>query len=76
VEVPKEMYLVFLPPYSPNMQPAERLWPIVNEGIAKQVLEPLDALLERVAQRCVELLKLPNFISGLPHFHWWEAFQH
>jgi hypothetical protein len=75
VEVPEGMHLVFLPPYSPHMQPAERLWPIVNEGIANQVFETLDALLERVAQRCVELLKLPDFISGLTRFHWWEAFQ-
>jgi hypothetical protein len=52
------------------MQPAERLWPILNEALANRVFETLDDLLEQVEQRYVQLLNLTDFISGLTQFHW------
>ena len=75
VVLPEGLHLAFLPPYSPHMQPAERLWPVVNEALANQVFDSLDALLERAEQRCRQLLGLTDFISGLTQFHWWKAFQ-
>jgi len=38
VEVPEGVRLIFLPPYSPELQPAERVWPLVNEAVARPVL--------------------------------------
>jgi hypothetical protein len=32
--VPEGLRLVFLPPYTPELQPADRLWPLVDEPIA------------------------------------------
>jgi hypothetical protein len=34
--VPEGISLVFLPPYSPELQPAERLWPLVDEPIVNR----------------------------------------
>ena len=34
VEVPEGIHLFFLPPYSPELQPAERLWPGVHLTLA------------------------------------------
>ena len=31
--VPEGISLVFLPPYSPELQPAEHLWPLVDEPV-------------------------------------------
>lgn len=39
LEVPEGIHLVPLPPYSPELQPAERLWPLVNEPLANQAFE-------------------------------------
>ncbi len=39
--VPEGIHLVPLPPYSPELQPAERLWPLINEPIANQAFETL-----------------------------------
>ena len=75
VVVPEGLHLAFLPPYSPHMQPAERLWPLLNEALANRVFETLDDLLERVEQRCGQLLNLTDLISGLTQFHWWRAVQ-
>lgn len=75
VVLPEGLHLAFLPPYSPHMQPAERLWPLVNEALGNRVFATLGELLDRAERRCVELLKLPELIRGLTEFHWWSAFQ-
>ncbi len=75
VVLPEGLHLAFLPSYSPEMQPAERLWPVVNEAVANRVFETLEDLLDQVERRCVQLLNQRDFISGLTQFHWWEAYQ-
>jgi transposase len=42
--VPEGISLVFLPPYSPELRPAERLWPLVDEAVADKHFASLDAL--------------------------------
>ncbi len=34
LEVPHGIELMFLPPYSPELQPAEPLWPLTDEALA------------------------------------------
>lgn len=71
IVVPEGIHLLFLPPKSPELQPAERLWPATNEAIANRSFESLDQLEAVVAQRCRVLLNRPVFIRGLTGFHWW-----
>jgi hypothetical protein len=35
-KVPESLHLEFLPSHSPELQPAERLWPLSNEGEANR----------------------------------------
>ena len=46
---------MFLPPYSPELQPAERLWPLVDEPIVNRHLATLAELDAIVAARCRRL---------------------
>lgn len=46
VQVPEGWHLEFIPTHSPELQPAERLWPIVNEPIANRSFQDLDELEE------------------------------
>ena len=39
--VPEGLRLVYLPPYSPELQPAEHLWPILDEPLANRYFETL-----------------------------------
>jgi len=64
-------HLVFLPAYSPELQPAERLWPLTNEALAKRVFASLDDLHEDQAKRCLVLQATPERIRTLTSFHWW-----
>ena len=44
VSVPEGLQLLKLPTYSPELQPAERLWPLVDEPVANRRFEDLDEL--------------------------------
>src|SRR5260221_2402282 len=55
VLMPEGIHLLFLQPYSPELQPCEHLWPLTNEVIANRRFESLDELQEVQAERCVVL---------------------
>ena len=67
--IPEGISLVFLPPYSPELQPAEHLWPLVDEPIANRHVASLDELSTILAARCRQL----DAATLQPHtdFHWW-----
>ena len=71
LELPFGLHLTFLPSHSPELQPAERLWPIVDEPLANQSFETLDDLEEVLFHRCQSLLQQQDLIQGLTGFHWW-----
>jgi transposase len=67
--VPEGISLVFLPPYSPELQPAEHLWPLVDEPIVNRHVASRDELSATIAARCRQL----DAATLKPHtdFHWW-----
>ena len=67
--IPEGISLVFLPPYSPELQPAERLWPLVDEPIVNRHFATLAELEAVIAERCRRL----EAAAIKPHtrFHWW-----
>ncbi len=67
--IPDGISLVFLPPYSPELQPAERLWPLIDEPVVNRHLATLAELDAIVAERCRRL----DAAIIRPHtdFHWW-----
>lgn len=71
VKIPPELHLIFLPSYSPELQPAERLWTLVDEPIANHSFETLDDLENVLFHRCQSLLRQQDLIQGLTDFHWW-----
>ncbi len=71
VAVPDGSALEFLPPHSPELQPAERLWPLTNEEVANQLFADLDELEEALIKRCVELADQPTLIRSHTLYHWW-----
>ena len=71
VVVPRGIELEFLPPYSPELQPVERLWPLTNEGVANTLFASLDELEEALITRCVELADQPQLIRSHTLYHWW-----
>ncbi|MBA3232321.1 MAG: IS630 family transposase [Acidobacteria bacterium] len=71
VEVPEGIHLEFLPTGSPELQPAERLWPLTNEAIANQLFEEISEIEDALVERCVQLLDQSETIRDLTNYHWW-----
>jgi len=71
LQLPEGIHLVFLPSYSPEVQPAERLWPLSNEPLANRVFTALNELEEVQAERCRWLQAHPEIVQAHTCFHWW-----
>ena len=71
VVVPEGLDLVFLPPYSPELQPAERLWSLSDAVLVNRCFEDLDELIEVQAEQCRALTRQPDRVVGRTAYHWW-----
>lgn len=71
LKVPEGLRLVYLPRYSPQLQPAECLWPVLDEPIANRYFDTIEALDAVVAERCLSLEASPELFIGRTNFHWW-----
>jgi transposase len=71
LEVPEGLRLVFLPPYSPELQPAETLWTLVDEPIVNKHIPTLEDLEDIISKRCLDLAQERETIKGKTGFHWW-----
>jgi transposase len=71
--IPEGLQFLFLPSHSPELQPAERLWPLSNESLANRVFPSLDALEQIQADRCCWLQAHPEVVRGRTSFHWWPS---
>lgn len=65
--------LVVLPPYSPELQPAQCLWPVLREAVANDQVEDLAVLDHVLGDRCNTLTDDPDTIRGRTLFYWWPA---
>jgi hypothetical protein len=68
--VPTNVRLYRLPPCTPELQPAEHLWPLVREGMANRDFDHLVALGAKLRSRCDWLASHPEVVRGPVGFHW------
>jgi transposase len=71
LNIPEGIRLVFLPPYTPELQPAETLWALVDEPIVNKHVVTSDELDEIIGERCAALAKETNAIKSHAGFHGW-----
>jgi len=69
--LPEGVDLVFLPSASPELQPAERLWTLVDEPVANRVFPDMPSLETILVDRCRTLEADPHRLKAHTHFHWW-----
>ena len=68
--IPPNVVLHRLPSCTPELQPAEPLWPLVREGLANKTFPTLAALEEPLGRRCGWLADHPAMVKGAVGFHW------
>lgn len=59
LKVPENIALLFIPPYSPELNPAEKIWRYLKDSIATQVFPTLENLSDRL---CTEIRTLSNAV--------------
>lgn len=68
LNVPNNLVLMVLPPYTPELNPAEHLWPLLREVTANQTFANIDELEARLAERCVWLFNHPEQVATATSF--------
>jgi len=71
LRVPEHVHLLFLPAYSPELQPAEHLWPLTNTVLANRHCATIEELEDAQAERCVSLQARRDLIRSTTLFPWW-----
>jgi len=63
--------LLVLPPYAPELQPAEHRWPLSNAALINQHVATLEDLADAQFARCTALQQRPDRVRSTTCFHWW-----
>ena len=71
--VPDGVVPEFLPPHTPELRPAERLWPLTNEAVANKSFATLEDLDAALGERCRTLAAMPEVIKARTSYEWWPA---
>ena len=71
LSVPEGIELVFLPPYSPELQPAERLWTLTDVNLRNKHFASLGDLQTTLTTTCKSLEACPDQVRAHILFHWW-----
>ncbi|NEQ88679.1 MAG: hypothetical protein F6K26_54915 [Moorea sp. SIO2I5] len=69
-KIPSGIQVEFLPAYSPELQPAERLWKLVDEPLANKSFETIDEIEELLVKRCNVMSEMKEEIRKLTFYHW------
>ena len=69
--VPEHVHLLVLSPHSPELQPAEHLWPLTNTELVNRHFASIEELEDAQAERCVALQGQDDLVRSGMRFHWW-----
>ncbi len=73
VVLPEGIDRVFLPSASPELQPAERLWSLVDEPVANRAFAALSELDAVLVERCRRVAADRERRKAHTHFPWWPT---
>jgi len=69
--VPDTVSLVFLPAYSPELNPVEHLWEHIREyHFRNDVMPTLEAVEDRLMEAMGALLRSPELVAAMTMFSW------
>jgi transposase len=67
LKIPPNIALVFLPPYSPELNPAEKIWWTIKREISMKVFKTLDELADEI-QRIVRNIITSEKVKSLTDY--------
>ncbi len=74
LRVPHNMKLLWLPPYSPELNPVEHIWEYVRENsFGNKSFDSLDDVEDLLCSSLVTLEQQPNIVRSLTSFDWFNT---
>ena len=70
LDIPANIRLFPIPPHTPELQPAECVWPLAKECVANRTFNSLDELESTIIPRCKYLIDNPDIVKGQAGFEW------
>ena len=67
--IPENIKLLFIPPYNPELNPAEKMWRYLKDRIANVAYNTLDDLSDKVAEHIVALT--PEIIKSITSYEYY-----
>jgi len=58
LHIPKNIALCFIPPYSPELNPAEKVWAFLKKKITNMAFKTLEALQDFLSKVIIEYLNV------------------
>ena len=68
---PENISLLMLPPYSPELDPAERWFQEFRRKLSNRTFETVAVLQEALTQRLVSYWENPGLLKRLTGYSWW-----
>jgi transposase len=76
VDVPDGIHLLFQPAYSPELQPAERLWEVTDEALANTHFATIENLVQAQEEQCAHIHHTcQEDIRSRTCYHWWPLLE-
>jgi hypothetical protein len=71
LEIPKNIHLLYLPPYSPELNPVEMAWKSIRKAFFHNTyFNSLEAVEDRLVQALQHFFHNPNELKTTCGFHW------
>ena len=71
LKVPENMELIFLPPYSPQLNPVEHIWDSIREtDFSNQVFNSIEGVEDQLVRSLVALEQHPASVASMTGFPW------
>ncbi|MDF7809247.1 transposase [Pontiellaceae bacterium B12219] len=73
LRIPRNIHLVQLPAYSPELNPIERLWDIMKDKICNRIFETLDSVEEKISEALKPYREDSSYALGLAGDGWMHS---
>jgi len=71
LEIPENIEILFLPPYSPQLNPVEHLWDEIREKFfANKAFKDIDAVEDNLMEGLIFMNESSDIVKNLSNFSW------
>jgi transposase len=69
--IPKNIFIFYIPPYSPELNPSENMWDDMREKFfANYAFNSMDAVEEKLIEACLFYESNPEIVMSITGFSW------